>query len=394
MHNAPGGWIRQIEASILESKQLPMWGSFPGFPWEEFSNALANHFDLKELKLNRGKAEWRMESETFSGMGSSPLQLNIEMTPLKGSFSLIFPLEDFQKLSSWMIDPKAGKEEFSDPFLQKGFFRYLAVETLHLMDTMHIFKKIRPKLVDMPLSGEKAYCIDIALEKEKESVWGRVVCPPLFHKAFQDHYTGECSLSDWAPLYQEIDVQVSITAGRVSLNQQSWNALSKGDFLILDYCSFSPALQRGTFQLKINNAPLFQIKLKEDRIKILDYALYYEESQMNDETSQEIGQEPLRKGETPPLEPPQEGDDLPLGQADGKEVIEPSQVPIHLSIEVASMKINLDQLLKLKPGNVLETSVTAQQSVNLIANGKCMAKGHLIQIGDVIGVKITQIGHT
>ena len=390
MHNAPGGWIKQIEASILESKQLPMWGSFPGFPWEEFSNSLSNHFGLKELKLSRGAAEWRMESETFSGMGSSPLQLNIEMTPLKGSLSLVFPLEDFQRLSSWMIDPKAGKEEFSDPFLQKGFFRYLAVETLHLIDTMHLFKKIKPKLVDMPLSGEKAYCIDIALEKEEESVWGRLVCPPLFHKAFQDHYAGECSLSDWAPIYQEIDVEASITAGRVSLNQKSWNALSKGGFLILDYCSFSPALQRGTFQLKVNDAPLFQIKLKEDRIKILDYALYHEESQMNDETSREIEQEPSSNGE-----PPKKGeDDLSFGRADAKEVIEPSQVPIHLSVEVASMKINLDQLLKLKPGNVLETSLTAQQSVNLIANGRCMAKGHLIQIGDVIGVKITQIGHT
>jgi len=85
---------------------------------------------------------------------------------------------------------------------------------------------------------------------------------------------------------------------------------------------------------------------------------------------------------------------MPTKQPHSDEVISAEKVPIHLSIEVANMKINLDKLLKLKPGNTLELNVMPQQGVSLVANGKCMGKGTLIQIGDVIGVKITKLGHS
>ena len=81
-----------------------------------------------------------------------------------------------------------------------------------------------------------------------------------------------------------------------------------------------------------------------------------------------------------------------MGQTHSEEMISPKKVPIHLSVEVAHLKMNLDKLLKLKPGNTLELNVKPEQGVSLVANGKCMAKGNLVQIGDVIGVKITKIG--
>jgi len=374
-----------------------MWGAFTGFPWEAFSKAFGNHFNVSSFNLRMGKAEWRLESATLAGMGSTPLQLSIEMTPLQGSVSLIIPLEDFTKLSSWTIDPKAGREGFADPLLQKGFFRYLALEALDLINDMQIFKEIRPKLIDMPLSREKAYCIDIAFEKGTEIIWGRLVCPPLFHHAFQKHYAGEWSLSTPMPIYEEIDIDLSITAGRTSLTQESWNALSKGSLLCLDHCSFSPKLHRGTFQLVFDQTPLFQLKLKEDKIKILDYAFYYEENRMNEDNFETVDEAP--ENGTYPSQPStvegkeQDVQSIPIEQRRPNEVVHASHVPIHLSIEVAKMKINLDKLLKLKPGNILEINVAPQHRVSLIANGKCMAKGDLIQIGDVIGVKITKIGH-
>jgi flagellar motor switch protein FliN/FliY len=54
--------------------------------------------------------------------------------------------------------------------------------------------------------------------------------------------------------------------------------------------------------------------------------------------------------------------------------------------------MSLDKLLKLKPGNILQLGVQVEKGVNLVANGECVGKGELVQIGDVIGVKITQLG--
>jgi len=44
------------------------------------------------------------------------------------------------------------------------------------------------------------------------------------------------------------------------------------------------------------------------------------------------------------------------------------------------------------PKNVLELGIQPERGVNLVANGKCVGKGELLQIGDVIGVKITKLG--
>lgn len=400
MSVAPEGWIKQIETSILQAQEIPMWGAFPDFPWKDFAKVFSQNFNLKQFKMTVGTSEWKSGSSILTGMGRSPLQLSMELTPLQGSFSFIVPTEDFTKLSSWAIDPKAGEEGFSDPFLQKGFFRYITLEALHLVDQMQIFRGLTPKIVDMPLSKEDAYCVDIALEKDGETVWGRLVCPPLFHQAFRDHYAGEWRLSIPSEKYEQIELGLSMSAGRTTLSQEDWKNLYEGDLLFLDYCSYSPNLGRGTFQMMLDHLPLFQVKLKDENVKILDYALYYEESKMTDENLETPPNEPTEEAAPPmPPEPSHEEEmaaetSMPVEQARSEEVVSPKKVPIHLSVEVAHLKMNLDKLLKLKPGNTLELNVKPEQGVSLVANGKCMAKGDLVQIGDVIGVKITKIGQS
>ena len=60
-------------------------------------------------------------------------------------------------------------------------------------------------------------------------------------------------------------------------------------------------------------------------------------------------------------------------------------------MEIGRLKINLDKLLHLKPGNVLELSVRPEQGVDLSIGGKKMAKAELIKLGDVLGVKILHL---
>lgn len=431
MSTTPEGWIKQIETSILQSKEIPMWGTFPTFPWKEFEKAFASLFHLEDFHIALEEAEWKKSSAILTGMGASPLQLSLELTPLPGSFSFIIPLEDFIKLSSSLIDPIAGEMTFSDPFLQKGFFRYISLETLNLLDQMEIFKGLTPKLIEMPLSKEEAYCVDISFKNKGKTAWGRLICPSLFHSSFKNHYAGEWKLSTPSHFYEEIELNLSLSPGHLSLSQEEWDSIQEDDFIFLDYCSYSPSMNRGTFQLIFDTTPLFQVKLKQERIKILDYALYYEENKMDDdnlddesfddESSEEETEKPLDDEDTldntsvdeddlddeiednefreepsektSPTEEEMSEEPMPTNKTDFEDLVSTREVPIHLSVEVARLKISLDKLLKLKPGNVLEFHVSPKQGVNLVANGKCMAKGDLVQIGDVIGVKITKIGN-
>ncbi|NDE82905.1 MAG: YscQ/HrcQ family type III secretion apparatus protein, partial [Chlamydiia bacterium] len=50
------------------------------------------------------------------------------------------------------------------------------------------------------------------------------------------------------------------------------------------------------------------------------------------------------------------------------------------------------QLLELRPGNVLDLQVKPEQGVYVTVGGKRIARGELIKLGDVLGLKILKIG--
>jgi type III secretion system YscQ/HrcQ family protein len=373
-------WMKHVETLALAAQDVPMWGSIPSFPWKEFTRELESVLGTSGLKVTGGSIEWKKGNEILSGLGRSPLQIAIEMSPLKGSFSIVFPSEDFSKLSSWAIHPKAGGEGFSDPYLQKGFFRYLSAEAMTIIDRMQTFSGLAPKMVDMPLAKEDAYCIDIAIEHLGETIWGRLICPTLFQESVKHHYAQDWNFSIPSHLYKDLFVEASLTAGGTTLSQESWKKIKEGDFVLLDHCSYYPKLKKGTFQFSVEDTPLFQAKAKEDAIKLLDYAHYFEEKPMETDNFNE----PLGEGMDEEAVSVEEAPEAPM--------LSPKKVPISLTVEVAKLKMNLDKLLKLKPGNVLELGVQVEQGVNLVAGGKCIGKGELLQVGDVIGVKITKLG--
>lgn len=393
MSTTPSNWLRQVESIVVHSKDIPMWGSFPAFPWEKFSKGLTESLGLKKLKISSGNAEWKKGASILTGMGRSPLHLGIEFSPLKGSISLVFPSEDFSKLSSKVIHPKAADKGFSDPYLQKGFFRYLTLESMRILDQTEIFKGLTPKLIEMPLAKEDAYCIDVAIELDEETIWGRVICPTLFQEAFKEHFSDEWRLTIPSHLYEEIFLDLHLYAGETTLSQDAWKKLNAGDFVLLDHCSYYPNVKKGTFQLTFNHTPLFQVKLREENIKVLDYALYNEENPMADETPDDIF-EPSAGDSSAGVEAETGGEEtsVPAEASPSEDLISPKKVPLSLSIEVGKMNMSLDKLLKLKPGNVIDLAVQPELGVSLVANGRPVARGHLIQVGDVVGVKITEIG--
>ena len=95
MSAASDSWIRRVESVALGAQEIPMWGSLPAFPWKAFTEAFSKALGTKKLKITAGSSEWKRGSAILTGMGRSPLQLAVEMSPLKGSFSLVFPSEDF-----------------------------------------------------------------------------------------------------------------------------------------------------------------------------------------------------------------------------------------------------------------------------------------------------------
>jgi flagellar motor switch protein FliN/FliY len=188
-----------------------------------------------------------------------------------------------------------------------------------------------------------------------------------------------------SPLSSHLDMTLSLIAGRVLLTQKEFNEIHQGDFVLLDFCSFAPDTKKGTFSLALGNMPLFQVKLREEKIKILDFSNYYEAIHMHESTDEEI-----KSYDEETIEPEPEEERSYLLEKEEK-MVQPQNIPLNITVEVAKIKMSLDRLLQLRPGNVLELAVRPEQGVLLTVEGNPIARGQLLQVGEMIGVKILSI---
>ncbi|MGN6313892.1 MAG: FliM/FliN family flagellar motor switch protein [Rhodanobacteraceae bacterium] len=66
-------------------------------------------------------------------------------------------------------------------------------------------------------------------------------------------------------------------------------------------------------------------------------------------------------------------------------------VPVHLEVVLGQATTTVEELFRLQEGNTLELDALLDAPVSLQLNGKAVARGHLVAVGDHFGLKITEI---
>ncbi|MBS0586045.1 MAG: FliM/FliN family flagellar motor switch protein [Verrucomicrobia bacterium] len=66
------------------------------------------------------------------------------------------------------------------------------------------------------------------------------------------------------------------------------------------------------------------------------------------------------------------------------------KVPLKVHLEVARFQVSLDKLQKLKVGQKLPVDMDPHL-VHLTINGKAIGRGEIVEIGDLVGVKILEM---
>lgn len=66
-------------------------------------------------------------------------------------------------------------------------------------------------------------------------------------------------------------------------------------------------------------------------------------------------------------------------------------VPVQLAAVLAKKTLNLGQILELRVGEVLDLSRKPSDPIDLVANGKLVAKAELVMIDGQIGVRIIKL---
>ena len=70
----------------------------------------------------------------------------------------------------------------------------------------------------------------------------------------------------------------------------------------------------------------------------------------------------------------------------------PGEIPLSVVVEVGRLKMSMQTLMDLKPGNLVELDVLPESGIDLVVNGSRVAKGELLQVGDNLGIRILELG--
>ncbi len=399
MTTQPLYWLQQLREEVSTLQTIPLWGSPPSFPWQGYCDALKKSLEMLDLRLCPSRTDLLSPEHFLAPFGSQPYVISLQLSPLPGTIHWIVSKESMHRLTALLLAKQPHHKGFSDPRFAEGFYRYLLLQAAALFDELHAYQDLKLQFLEnTPLPQGDALATDIELSLYEHTIPGRIIYSPDFHDSFSRHFKNaplDILSNEIAP---KIDLLLKLEAGSCVLSQHEWSALQPGDFVVLDRCSYDPSSQKGTFILSLKDMPLFKIKVKKTGIKILDYAFYPGEENMMDE---DLSEGSMDFEDEPPYV--EEDEDLSedsehLWEPEHRNPISPEtlfqtkEIPLQVVVEVDRIHMNLQKVLQLQPGNVLELSARPEQGVYLTIHGKRVARAELIKIGDILGVKILAIG--
>jgi len=68
-------------------------------------------------------------------------------------------------------------------------------------------------------------------------------------------------------------------------------------------------------------------------------------------------------------------------------------VPLEVTVELGRTKKYIREILEFGPGSIIELDKLAGEPVDILVNGKAIAKGEVVVIDENFGVRITDIIH-
>lgn len=66
-------------------------------------------------------------------------------------------------------------------------------------------------------------------------------------------------------------------------------------------------------------------------------------------------------------------------------------IPLEVTAEIGRAKLPLRELLQLNAGSVVELMKVAGEPIDVLVNGKLVARGEAVMVNDKFGVRLTDI---
>jgi flagellar motor switch protein FliN/FliY len=80
--------------------------------------------------------------------------------------------------------------------------------------------------------------------------------------------------------------------------------------------------------------------------------------------------------------------------SDGADLRRLHDVPVELAVEIGRTRMTIGQTLELRPGSVVSLNRLAGEPVELLINGKPIARGEVVVIDEEFGLRVTDVVST
>ncbi len=442
----PYDWLKQIPTALLQLDEIPLIGSPLPFPWEELSKGMGEVFQIPDFKIEPSPMQWKTQEELFTGMGDQLKPLVCAIPSLEGKLYWLMADEDVYRLMSLLLNESPHEHDvLEDEFLQ-GFYQFVAYEAIHIITKLPFGSALSPQIQkEDSLPHEAALCLDVKIHLREKVLVGRLIITQDLRRTWKEkHAERSLELPIHSSLSEKLTILVNVEAGRTALKASDWKKVQPGDFIFLDSCTINPDEKGGRVTLSVNGMPFYIGKIKDGNIKVLDHPLYHQEettamskytpedqSEEHDDSSldfdseseldseieseheseeesalesnhelEEISQEESSTIEGESVSELEESGEkgASLEETVAEEAVVPEEkhlnideIPLSIVVEVGRLQMSVKKMLELQPGNLLELDIHPENGVDLVVNGKRIAKGELIRLGEALGVRILDI---
>jgi len=83
------------------------------------------------------------------------------------------------------------------------------------------------------------------------------------------------------------------------------------------------------------------------------------------------------------------GDFNPIQQQENIDLI--MDVPLEVTVELGRTSKSIKEILEFSPGTIIELNKIAGESIDVLVNGKYVAKGEVVVLEENFGIRITDI---
>lgn len=339
----------------------------PHFDWKRYSAELAGRLQ-SEFAIELREQKWVESDELLAGFGANLAIAPILLSPLATPIFWVMSHSDANLFASVLLTGKAKEAPFASEALSEGYYRYLLLEALDLATTFEPINQFTVQLSEEAnLPEERAFCIDTHLIFSNATCWGRLIIPLSAKNSLARYFAQLPYAPVAAHRAREIELNVAIRIGLVQIAIPEWETIKVGDALILDRGSYQPEDTLAT--LMLGSIPVFQARVERNRVTILEYAFYNEES----------------------METPEPLNDATLEPKSEEGAVAIQNYPVSIAVELGRLKITLEQLMRLSAGNTLELPIQPHQGVALTVNGRLIGRGEIVAMGEAIAVRVLEI---